>query len=149
MVSGWRDWSLRTRLTVLNSIANLVSALVLFGIALAVIGARTDEYVRGQLVGAARAGDPRRVHVRRVAQRLHPVEDHGRPVGHAGHGRGLAVGGQGLGDSDPAPAARDQHADDGVLVAVPGEQHGVVYGRHETWDGPRIAALPQVLDLLD
>jgi Signal transduction histidine kinase len=55
MVSGWRDWSLRTRLTVLNSIANLVSALVLFGIALAVIGARTDEYVRGQLVGAARA----------------------------------------------------------------------------------------------
>jgi len=55
MVSRWRDWSLRARLTVLNSIANLVSALILFGIALAVIGVRTDEYVRGQLVGAARA----------------------------------------------------------------------------------------------
>ncbi|SHJ90872.1 putative hydrolase of the HAD superfamily [Pseudonocardia thermophila] len=54
----------------------------------------------------------------------------------------------GDGGSNELPGARavGMHA---VHLAVPGEQHGVVYGRHETWDGPRIAALPQVLDLLD
>lgn len=35
-----------------------------------------------------------------------------------------------------------------VHLDVPGETHGVVYGRHASWDGERITALPQVLDLL-
>ncbi len=35
-----------------------------------------------------------------------------------------------------------------VHLDVADESHGVVYGRHTDWDGDRITALPQLLDLL-
>lgn len=35
-----------------------------------------------------------------------------------------------------------------VHLDVPGEDQGVVYGRHTAWDGERITALPQLLALL-
>lgn len=54
--------------------------------------------------------------------------------------------GDGGSDELAGATAIGMHA---VHLDVPGEDHGVVYGRHASWDGPRISALPQLLELLD
>jgi putative hydrolase of the HAD superfamily len=54
--------------------------------------------------------------------------------------------GDGGSDELAGATAVGMHA---VHLDVAGEDHGVVYGRHTSWDGPRITALPQLLDLLD
>ncbi|MGI5130610.1 HAD family hydrolase [Pseudonocardia sp. CA-107938] len=56
----------------------------------------------------------------------------------------LYVGDGGSGELAGARAV-GMHA---VHLDVPGEDHGVVYGRHASWDGARISALPQLLELL-
>jgi putative hydrolase of the HAD superfamily len=54
--------------------------------------------------------------------------------------------GDGGSDELAGATAVGMHA---VHLDVPGEDHGVVYGRHLSWDGARISALPQLLDLLN
>ena len=54
--------------------------------------------------------------------------------------------GDGGSDELAGATAIGMHA---VHLDVPGEDHSVVYGRHASWDGPRIRALPQLLELLD
>jgi putative hydrolase of the HAD superfamily len=54
--------------------------------------------------------------------------------------------GDGGSDELAGATAIGMHA---VHLDVPGEDHGVVYGRHASWDGPRITGLPQLLELLD
>jgi putative hydrolase of the HAD superfamily len=53
--------------------------------------------------------------------------------------------GDGGSDELAGATAVGMHA---VHLEVPGEEHGVVYGRHAGWDGARISALPQLLDLV-
>ncbi len=53
--------------------------------------------------------------------------------------------GDGGSDELAGATAIGMHA---VHLDVPGEDHGVVYGRHASWDGPRISALPQLVELL-
>ena len=53
--------------------------------------------------------------------------------------------GDGGSDELAGATAVGMHA---VHLDVPGEDNGVVYGRHASWDGARISALPQLLELL-
>jgi len=54
--------------------------------------------------------------------------------------------GDGGSDELAGATAVGMHA---VHLDVPGEDQGVVYGRHASWEGARITALPQLLPLLD
>jgi hypothetical protein len=67
--------------------------------------------VRGheqRLVGALLAGDPRRQHVRRVGQRLDPVEHPRRRVRDRRQRDGVGHGVQVLDEPDPPPPSRDE-----------------------------------------
>ena len=72
-----------------------------------------------RLVGALRLGEPGRLHVGRVGERLDAVEDHGGGVGDGGEPQRLGVRGQRLGRGDPPAAAGDDQAQLAVDLAGP------------------------------
>ena len=71
-----------------------------------------------RLVGAAALGDPGRLHVGGVGERLDPVQDQRRRVGDRGQADGRGVVDERLDQRDPATAARDDQAQLRVDVAV-------------------------------